>query len=1666
MSVTSWGSVIAGSITVAPDSADDPAISVMVRDASELTLYVEDGVNLSHSETQEALSQAVDYMLCVSTIQCRVDPSSRTRRQWLRRLSVVTSADANVTNRTNISSETFVRNDSIVDFSAARLRSAFSVLNQSRDLEVALYDGLLTTSLAHHASQIHLGPAYYTRLSAMLSVAYIGDQGGSTATMQHEVMAALANVSALEVILSGYDIRSSVTLSSWPVLGPSLPPSPPSPPFTPPSTPLASIVEAKAYSGCDIGCGCNRVLTIAIAGSVAASAASVLFATPESAGGGILLPLVMGVQRFQASVALGVSTSPLHRQAAETMGWASGEVSFFAPVTADDSQFYADGFALVVTLPASLEVSYGQTLTLATSSDATVESLKQQLEQVTGINAASQSVIVGGIEASDGALTLNEVGLVSGDAVLLIEAADTTPDEGGGNPGADGYRGGGTSTMPLMRHVVLSVPPALRATFGPTVSVAVSAATTAAELRTVAASVLGAPASAITLEATDGAALTTPGTTLGGAGIVDGDVVTVRVDETSLSKGVSSVLLSSVLLLVLSVAGGLLLVPASTAGIAVPPNLHPASAPSTHWRKLRLAHGTSAAFRQRTSMAHSRMPSAVPPFWRRAVALVLLFIFAAGGVVLFASLMNSSGTASSGTSSRRRSLQAVNGTIDRTPSHAVARMPPQLASLINLLMTAAVSIVVTIAFYTVIICLWQRFVNRRYYREQRAAALKQCSSSSSVQTWPRAAKAAGDDKTDVIAKKAMKAKFFPFPKSLVWPSPLFFAFCIFVTGLTRSSVRLLAAPPVQCGAGCAVVPIIVLSALVAFLLSMGIRLETFLRLHRSNTPWKPAAKPTSTSSVTDPYLRLLAVIRVQAFSFAVVAKQRAPSLRRLNSRRSVGHYETQANPVSSEDGFRERVAAPVTSTAAGVRTRCAFVSAADSSSPPPSPPQREHATPVPSMRNPPLLPQRQRRVAPMLEQRSLVPASLAQVEAETAEALKHVPLSPRSQSLMDALEPGGSFNVRHCSMLARQSPSAPSKEVVTADMEAQIAEAMQYVSLSPRSRSLMDALAPDGAAMPLGTAQISALPHRDGFAKTPPPAVVAAIASLTAIRPPARTESHDWHQTRLPLRPCCPSPGVMRMMHLETKLTLKQACNVADQQAADHTGLVVCDARFRPHRSSLAPNLKLKGSTRAAPRLVTSPRSCWAQPRSPWRVVPIAASSSGHSVSSADAQELSQCMHANACGTSGSGSSRSSARPSLSEVRAQTTVRLAAQGSFRDRRAGAFGVPEADAKEPERTERLLASPFALCRPRAGDALHGLEGFLMFRVNGSSRVGVSYRVLIVLVNMTFGLLAGLQPLLPEGSAGGLAQTSLILILQLGMCFICFKCFPDADMIVSTLSGAQYGCEALATAALVGASVIAPVHDSSRTPGDTTTMGIINLTTNQSLSAAGDAEGAPSASEAVSQLQAAGFVLWITAISIPIVQLLEQRALTPIIKLVVQHNASPTALLASAYMLFLSLPKRLALFFAGLEANDDNEAGTTTSCGAAEDAEETFETTEDDAGDGSLIDPGDEVAEQDTVHEMSEAGGQDGLVGVSGTEAADAVAHASKLLARGLAANEAGAKTLAGRSNETASAASFDGLYAGHRWARQSVASRRRAMPLQKDEAVDDVDDDADDGAADD
>ena len=154
-------------------------------------------------------------------------------------------------------------------------------------------------------------------------------------------------------------------------------------------------------------------------------------------------------------------------------------------------------------------------------------------------------------------------------------------------------------------------------------------------------------------------------------------------------------------------------------------------------------------------------------------------------------------------------------------------------------------------------------------------------------------------------------------------------------------------------------------------------------------------------------------------------------------------------------------------------------------------------------------------------------------------------------------------------------------------------------------------------------------------------------------------------------------------------------------------------------------------------------------------------------------------------------------QPSLTFKAAKVRVasKLGASG-FNNRGQGAFGFPPEDMAEPARTERLLAAPFALRREKPADQLLQRAGSYLFRVNGGSCVGISYRLIVIGFNLLVGILAGLKPLITARTDSGdpdptpaLVQCAAIFSMQIGLAIMCFTVAPDADRFFSVLAGAQ-------------------------------------------------------------------------------------------------------------------------------------------------------------------------------------------------------------------------------------------------------------------------------------
>ena len=134
---------------------------------------------------------------------------------------------------------------------------------------------------------------------------------------------------------------------------------------------------------------------------------------------------------------------------------------------------------------------------------------------------------------------------------------------------------------------------------------------------------------------------------------------------------------------------------------------------------------------------------------------------------------------------------------------------------------------------------------------------------------------------------------------------------------------------------------------------------------------------------------------------------------------------------------------------------------------------------------------------------------------------------------------------------------------------------------------------------------------------------------------------------------------------------------------------------------------------------------------------------------------------------------------------------------------------------------------------------------MFRVNGSRRASKYFRLLLVLVNVIFGTLSGLKPLLAPGSTLARLQVGVVLGMQFAMALLCCTWLPDADRLISRFMGTKFLIEGVATSVLL----------------------IADVTGSNTFSFLGD------------PLDFA-FYLALSAMAVPILQLAEQRCITPL------------------------------------------------------------------------------------------------------------------------------------------------------------------------------------------
>ena len=240
-----------------------------------------------------------------------------------------------------------------------------------------------------------------------------------------------------------------------------------------------------------------------------------------------------------------------------------------------------------------------------------------------------------------------------------------------------------------------------------------------------------------------------------------------------------------------------------------------------------------------------------------------------------------------------------------SPRRAVARQlslgalggaPPELVAMLNLLTNLAIAITLVIVLYTLTVCYWKHRMNKRYYLQKKRRASTNAAHSTADEAQPT----------------AEEVSFVPFPRSLLFPNPLYFVAAAFVGGLSRNSVQLLVSKSADCTTSCRVVGAGVLAAVVLAVLLVAADLTLFRWRHRGAVRWKPATAVSNRDAITDPIMRLTAASRAATVASAMVARHRTSHVtRHLSSKRlsrlgsiKVGRLSSKALVVPITASFK------------------------------------------------------------------------------------------------------------------------------------------------------------------------------------------------------------------------------------------------------------------------------------------------------------------------------------------------------------------------------------------------------------------------------------------------------------------------------------------------------------------------------------------------------------------------------------------------------------------------------------------------------------------------------------------------------------------------------------------------------------------------------------------
>ena len=188
-------------------------------------------------------------------------------------------------------------------------------------------------------------------------------------------------------------------------------------------------------------------------------------------------------------------------------------------------------FAVNVAMPPSLRALYGSSTSIPTSASETVDDVKAAVQAITGMSAAEQALVFGSTPLMTGSQALGAAGIANGDTLTLgrplTDDSATLGSVGVPNRGAmDLTVPAAAAAQPPPYIVRVDLPASLQPTYGSRLTIPTSASASVGDLKSRIAGVTGMSASEQQL-AFGSLPLTSDTQTLGGAGMVSGDVVTL-----------------------------------------------------------------------------------------------------------------------------------------------------------------------------------------------------------------------------------------------------------------------------------------------------------------------------------------------------------------------------------------------------------------------------------------------------------------------------------------------------------------------------------------------------------------------------------------------------------------------------------------------------------------------------------------------------------------------------------------------------------------------------------------------------------------------------------------------------------------------------------------------------------------------------------------------------------------------------------------------------------------------------------------------------------------------------------------------------------------------------------------------------------------------------------